>query len=170
MKPILFNTENVRAMYYDPDKKTITTKKKAIYRKIEYSPDMLLYIIYSRLGSDRYPFFSDKQEYYRAYLEGKRDNRDLGRAIKTKLVADNIRLEQELETVRSFRDQLDTYRAIHRVLEKHHIYGWRSDIAAELDKALTRKCPEGISSIRSTLEGVVSRLERMEHAQEEEIE
>ncbi len=160
--------ESVGLMYYAPDKKTITTKKKAIYRKIDYSPEMLLYIIYSRLDSDRYPFFSDKREYYTAYLEGKRDNRDLGRAIKTRLVEDNIRLERELEEVRCFRQALDTYRAIHRVLEKHRIYGWRGDIASELDKALSRKCPEDISSIRATLEGVVSRLERMEQAQEED--
>lgn len=158
--------ESVGLMYYDQEKKTITTKKKAIYRKIEYSPEMLLYIIYSRMDSDRYPFFSDKREYYTAYLEGKRDNRDLGRAIKTKLVEENIRLERELESVRGFQQQLDTYREIKRVLERHHIYGWRGDIAAELDKALNRKCPEDISSIRVTLEGVVSRLERMEEAGE----
>ena len=54
--------ESVGLMYYDVDKKTISTKKKAIFRKIEYSPEMLLYIIFSRLSSDRYPFFSDKQE------------------------------------------------------------------------------------------------------------
>ena len=54
--------ESVGLMYYDPEKKTITTKKKAIYRKIQYSPDLLLYIIYSRLDSDRYPFYSEKQE------------------------------------------------------------------------------------------------------------
>lgn len=160
--------ESVGLMYYDPDKKTITTKKKAIFRKIEYSPDMLLYIIYSRLDSDRYPFFSDKQEYYKAYIEGKRDNRELGRAIKTKLVSDNIRLERELEEVRGFRDHQEIYREIRKVLEKHHIYGWRRDIASELDKALARKCPEDISSIRATLESVVSRLARMENAGEEE--
>ena len=158
--------ESVGLMYYDHDKKAITTKKKAIYRKIEYSPEMLLYIIYSRLDSDRYPFFSDKLEYYTAYLEGKRDNRDLGRAIKTKLVEDNIRLEREVESVRGFQQHLDTYRAIQRVLEKHHIYGWRRDIAAELDKALARKCPEDIASIRVTLEGVVRRLEHMEEPKE----
>ena len=53
--------ESVGLMYYDPEKNTITTKKKAIYRKIDYSPDLLLYIIYSRLDSDRYPFYSDKR-------------------------------------------------------------------------------------------------------------
>lgn len=154
--------ESVGLMYYNPDTKAITTKKKAIYRKIEYSPDMLLYIIYSRLDSDRYPFFSDKREYYKAYIDGKRDNRELGRAIKTKLVEDNIRMEKELEEISGFRQSLDTYKAIQQVLEKHHIYGWRRGIATELDKALSRKCPEDISSIREGLQRMVERLERIE--------
>lgn len=160
--------ETVGLMYYDHEKKTITTKKKAIYRKIEYSPDMLLYIIYSRLDSDRYPFFSDKKEYYKAYLEGKRDNRELGRAIKTKLVEDNIRLEMDLETMKSFQGHYNTYKAIKGVLEKHHIYVWRSDIANELDKALSRKCPEDISCIRRSLENIVNRLMTMEEANQED--
>lgn len=162
--------ESVGLMYYDHEKKTIATKKKAVYRKIEYSPEMLLYIIYSRLNSDRYPFFSDKREYYMAYIEGKRDNRELGHAIKTKLVEENIRLEQELETMKGFREQYKEYRAIRDVLNKHHIYGWRSNIAAELDKALTRKCPEDISDIRNSLECIVNRLERMEQTAEGDSE
>ena len=63
--------ESVGLMYYDPEKKTITTRKKAIFRKIEYSPELLLYIIFSRLDSDRYPFFSTKQEYFKEYLARK---------------------------------------------------------------------------------------------------
>lgn len=34
--------ESVGLMYYDPEKKTITTRKKAIFRKIEYSPENLV--------------------------------------------------------------------------------------------------------------------------------
>lgn len=157
--------ESVGLMYYDPEKKTITTKKKAIYRKIEYSPDLLLYIIYTRLSSDRYPFFSDKKEYFEAYLSGKDDNRMLGHAIKTKLVEDNIRLERELEEVRGFKEQYENYRAIREVLKKHRIYGWRArDIAQELDEALTRKCPEDVSSVRKAMEDIVERMKRMEES------
>lgn len=160
--------ESVGLMYYDPDKKTIITKKKAIYRKIEYSPDMLLYIIYSRLDSDRYPFFSEKQAYFQAYLDGKRDHRELGRLVKTKLVEENARMERELEHLQYFKQDLDRYRAIGKVLDKHHIYDWPRGIAEELDRALSRKCPEDLSSIRETLEGVVRRLERMEKTEKGE--
>lgn len=155
--------ESVGLMYYNPDKKTITTKKKAIYRKIEYSPEMLLYIIFSRLESDRYPFFSDKQEYFEAYLAGKSDNRALSRAIKTKLVEDNVRLEIELENLRGFERQYEAYKAIMEVLHNHGIWGFKAkDIGEELDKALSSKCPDDISDIRRSAERVVERLKAIE--------
>lgn len=161
--------ESVGLMYYDADKKAITTKKKAIFRKIEYSPEMLLYIIFSRISSDRYPFFSDKQEYFKAYLEGKSDNRVLAHAVKTKLLEDNVRLEQQLETLRGFERQYDAYKAIIEVLHKHRIYGFRSkDIAEELDKALSTKCPEDITDILQSAERMVERLKRMEEKNKNE--
>lgn len=157
--------ESVGLMYYDPEKKTITTRKKAIFRKIEYTPELLLYIIYSRLDSDRYPFFSTKQEYFEEYLTGKRDSRELAQAVKTKLVQDNARLESELEHVAQFRQSYEIYKAIQDVMHKHGIWIFQaSDAAKELDKALSRKCPEGISSARMSLESALNQLKRIEEA------
>lgn len=155
--------ESVGLMYYDPEKKTITTRKKAIFRKIEYSPEMLLYIIFSRLDSDRYPFFSDKQEFFEAYLAGRSDNRVLAHAVKTKLVKDNARLESELEDLRGFERQYEAYETIMDVLHKHHIWGYRGkDIGDELDKALSSKCPDDISDIRRSAERLAERLRAVE--------
>ncbi len=154
--------ESVGLMYYDPDKKTIITKKKAIFRKIEYTPEMLLYIIYSRLDSDRYPFFSDKQEYFEAYLEGKYDNRMLARAIKTRFAEENARLEQQLEALRGFERQYEAHKEIMEVLHKHNIYGFRAgDIAEELDKALSKRCPKDVAWIAEDMERITNRLKRM---------
>lgn len=155
--------ESVGLMYYDSEKKTIATKKKAIFRKIEYSPEMLLYIIFSRLDSDRYPFFSEKRQYFEEYLAGKRENRHLANSVKAKMIADNARLERELEQLRGFQQQYEAHRAIMEVLEKHRIWGYSGKgIAGELDAALTRKCPEDISSVRQSMEYIVERLKRME--------
>lgn len=155
--------ESVGLMYYDPEKETITTRKKAIFRKIEYSPEMLLYIIFSRLDSDRYPFFSTKQEHFEEYLAGKRNNRDLAREVKTKLVQDNARLERELKNVEVFRRSYGIYKAVQDVMHKHGIWIFKEDqTAQELDKALARKCPEDISEIRKSMEYMVDRLKRME--------
>lgn len=155
--------ESVGLMYYDPGKKTITTRKKAIFRKIEYSPEMLLYIIFSRLDSDRYPFFSDKKEYFEAYIAGKSDNRVLSHAIKTKLVEDNARLENELESLRNFEQQYEAHKAIMGVLHNHGIWGFRGkDVAEELEKALSSRCPEDISHIRRDAERLAERLKAVE--------
>lgn len=113
--------ESIGLMYYDPEKKTITTRKRAIYRKIEYTPELLLYIIFSRLDSDRIPFFSDRRAYFEAYAAGKTENRDLARAVNSRIVADNARMERELEEVaeairaalvRIFGDAADQFQAL----------------------------------------------------------
>ena len=157
--------ESVGLMYYDPEKRTLTTRKKAIWRKVEYSPDLLLYIIYSRLDSDRYPFFSEKKEYFKAYVEDKNNSRALGRFVGTKLVEENEKLIKQLEGVEYFKREYDKHKVIMSVLQKHHIWARRpEDLGKELDEALSRKCPEDISSIRASLEAVVARLMRMEEA------
>ena len=155
--------ESVGLMYYDPDKNTITTKKKAIYRKIEYSPDLLLYIIYSRLDSDRYPFFDSKKKYFEEYVAQKKSSKDLGYSVSTRLVLENAKLIKKIESMGHFEAEYDKHRALMKVLEKHNIWAWKADELAEvLDKRLSRSCPEDISSIRTTLEACVERIKRME--------
>ena len=155
--------ESIGLMYYDPEKATITTKKKAVYRKIEYSPELLLYIIFSRLDSDRIPFFSDRREYFEAYVAGKMDNRDLARATNSRIVADNARLERELQEVGEFKRQYEIYKAIQDVIHKHGIWVFRaSDAAVELDKALSKTVPDGIADIRKDMERITNKLKRME--------
>lgn len=161
--------ESVGLMYYDPEKKTLTTKKKAVWRKIEYSTDLLLYIIYSRLDSDRYPFFSSSKEYFEEYVAQKRSSKQLGSNVRSRLVQENRELIKEIEGLRHFMDKYDKYRAIMNVIEKHHIWAWKpEDLAQKLDEALSRRCPEDISSIRTTLEGIVNRIKRMEDADGEQ--
>ena len=163
--------ESVGLMYYDPDKKTLTTKKKAIYRKIEYSPDLLLYIIYSRLDSDRYPFFSTKRQFFEEYAAQKISSRELGYKVSARLVQENAELVKKLEGVDYFRRNLDEYNAICKVLEAHCIMGWRGKPRAqELDEALSRSCPEDVSAIRKTLEGLVERLRRLEETKPQDTQ
>ena len=155
--------ESVGLMYYDPEKKTITTRKKAIWRKVEYSPDLLLYIIYSRLDSDRYPFFSSSKEYFTEYVEQKKNSKQLGRAVSSRLIQENRELMVQLDGLRRFEAERERHHAIMTVLENHGIYGLKpEDLARKLDEALSRRCPEDVSSIRTALEGVVNRIKKME--------
>ena len=127
----------------------------------------MLYIIYSRLDSDRYPFFDNKREYFEEYVAQKKNCKDLGTKVSSRLAEENKQLIKEIESLNRFKKQYDIHRSIMSVLEKHNVYYWKPDqIAADLDKRLSRTCPEDISSIRVTLEGCVERIKRMEKSNE----
>ena len=164
--------ESVGLMYYDPEKKTITTKKKAIYRKIEYSADMLLYIIYCRLDSDRYPFHESREAYFREWVENKRSNKELGRAVRSKMVDELYRLERELEDVQAFREERQAFKDVIEVARKHGIFpGWHGrNIAEQLDEALKKKPVKDIQDLRIQLENVVRQMQAIEEKAEEETE
>lgn len=72
---------NVGLMYYDPNYKNcgLHTIKAPAYSNIDMPPaEMLYYIIMSKLESDRYPFFSKKRDFFKKWLEVKKDNKKLG--------------------------------------------------------------------------------------------
>lgn len=162
--------ESVGLVYYDPEKQALQTKKQAIHRDIEITTDMLLYIIFSKLDSDRIPFFADKREYWEAYLDGKVKNRSLACRVKSKLAADNARLEEELDHLLAFKKDWDVFREIRAVLEKHSIflYGTPERIAEQLDRNLTKKLPPAAVEVRKALERQVAVLRYMEEQQGEE--
>lgn len=154
--------ESVGLIYYDPESKNLVTRKKAIYRDITYSPNMLLYIIYSRLDSDRIPFYSSTREYLEDYVANKRDLKYLGTQVSTKLISEVNELRRQLEAVEHFRISLDTYKAILKVLDKHRVWGSGDQLAEKLDKALTKQCPDGLDEIRRELEYALNTVQRME--------
>lgn len=159
--------ESVGLIYYDPDTKNLVTRKKAIYRDITYSPELLLYIIYSRLDSDRIPFYSSAREYFEDYIQNKDLNRRIGAQVSSKLIKENNDLKSELERVSTFQRDYKDHKAILEICQKHGIYSWRSDLPSLLDKALTRQCPEGLDEIRKDLEYALNTVKRMEDKQAE---
>jgi hypothetical protein len=72
-------------VWYNPETGRVTTVKKPPPRDIKISVDMLLYIIYSRLESDRMPFHSSRAEYFRDWLANKNDNRLLGPYVSKRI-------------------------------------------------------------------------------------
>ena len=150
-------------MWYDPEKRSITTKKKAVYRKIEYSPELLLYIIFSRLDSDRYPFFGDKTEYFKAFLEGKRECRDLGRDVSSKLIQENARLEQEVASAKRFESNRQEYKRLLEVMSRYGIIGWSGDSRVKaLDKALSNGGAVDLSRIKNDLQRTINYIDLVE--------
>lgn len=96
--------EQAGLIYYNHDKKSLQTKKKAVYRQIVIPTDMLWYIIISQLKSDRYPFFSSQREYLEAWVADKTDRQSLGWGVREKImrISEQIpTLERQLDRVKS---------------------------------------------------------------------
>lgn len=93
--------EQAGLIYYNPDKQSLTTKKKSVYRGISMPVDMLWYIAISQLDSDRHPFFSSNREYFEAWVEDKTERQALGgRRVSDKLrrISEKVQtIERELE-------------------------------------------------------------------------
>jgi len=101
-------------IYYNPEKQSLYTKKKSVYRSIEMPVDMLWYIIISQAKSDRHPFYSSTREYLQAWVEDKEDRQKLGGWVSEKLqrIAEKIptlerSLEREKATHETTRDIVD---------------------------------------------------------------
>lgn len=152
--------ESLGLMWYNPETQVITTKRKAIYRKIEINANMLLYIIMNRLDSDRHPFHSSKTEYWKDWLENKISNRELGHHVESKLLEQNNELKEEIQRYRHFKERLNEYQEIIKVLENHGIQRWRN-VPEALDAALTHSYPPELDTVSNKLHGVIEEIDKL---------
>lgn len=116
------DSEDGGLIYYSEQTSKLYTRKKAKYRECEMNAGMLLYIIMNRLDSDRYPFFSSKEEYLKAYIRNETDKEQLGWSVGSKMADDiqalaekNRMLERELNALEDMRE---AFNEIHRTLEE----------------------------------------------------
>jgi hypothetical protein len=108
-------------VWYNPDTKTLTTKKRPVTRYIDINQNMLYYIIMSKLEPDRHPYFKSRTEQWQAWLDGKLENRDLGYKTGAKVAQTIEDQQRELGRLRidqthaaSVRKQLDEVTTIMR--------------------------------------------------------
>lgn len=136
--------KEVGLIYYNPEKDCISTKRKALYRPVEISIEMLMYIVMSKFDSDRHPFFSTKREYFEALLKDKVDRNELGQYVarKTSELIDELKTnKRQFETM---KDDSEKLREIVKVLHAHSINTYW-DISEALDKALSSSMPPEIT-------------------------
>lgn len=89
--------DDVGLLWYSPDYNNagnLYTRRKALYRNIEISQEMLYYIIICRLESDRHPFFSSQREQYQMWVEDKIDRLKLGWRVSNKMLEEINELEK----------------------------------------------------------------------------
>jgi hypothetical protein len=154
--------ENVGLMYYNPEKESLLTKKKAMYRGIEEPIGIYKYILFSRLENDRLPFYENRAEYARDYIKDKDEKRRLGNMFGTKLTEDLVAAQSELDSLRSRTNDLELLKEIQEIIRKHKInfYG-RTSLLEELDKALTKKYPEEFDFVKNNLNYALNIIDQM---------
>lgn len=103
-------------LIYINDDGNCYTAKSVPMRPVEIPPEFYQYILFSRIGSDRIPFYSDKKQYIQDYIENKRSAKDLShtfnralinRAAEIEKLCDSLKRENEaLQSVNGRYEQL----------------------------------------------------------------
>ena len=101
--------DHVGLIYFNPDTKGLRTVKKALYRQIEEPVGVYKYIIFSRLEEDRIPFYNDRAEYCKDYLEDKVVKSAIGQRLGTKLAKDLEDAEKRLKSLQSAEKELQAW-------------------------------------------------------------
>lgn len=166
--------ENVGLIYYYPKTGKLLKKRRAVYRKIEEPVGVYKYIIYSRLDQERIPFYEDRAEYAKAYLEDRSEKRKLGRNFGSKMANDLKNCQERLERLSNVEGQIEQLRKIEKILEKHQIFGLHwcrnlEDPLKELDDALSSSYPKELGRVENDLLRALDTLKKIKesHIQED---
>jgi hypothetical protein len=122
--------KEVGLVYFNPDRETLYTKRKAVYRTIDIPPEMLMYIIMSKLDSDRHPFFSSQRERIEAYLADKESKRTLALSYNNKMMKELLELEKKnrdaSHNIERLKSKAEMYDKIYKVLNDCGVktYSW----------------------------------------------
>lgn len=166
--------DNVGLIYYDPETEALRTVKKALYREIEEPVGVYKYIIFSRLEQDRIPFYEDKAEYARAYLEDQKDKKYIGTNLGSTMAKDLEEAYKRLDGIKHKEEAVERWEKVAKVLRKHNLLGWswykdgNEDWLANLEKALKSSYPKEIDGIINSFQYALKELEKLkeEHTDE----
>jgi hypothetical protein len=154
--------DDVGLVWYNPDKKSLFTKKKSKFREIEMPTDMFYYIILSRLENEKHPFFSSQREYFEQYVNDKISKRELGWKVSSKMVNELRELEKQiarLEMEKSkFEEDQKLLNAVLEIMKKHGLRANKWNLERELDQALSVSVPPQFMDTLQTIHDATKRL------------
>ncbi|MEN1969000.1 MmcB family DNA repair protein [Lentibacillus sp. N15] len=155
--------DDIGLIYYNPEKKTLTTRRKGRIRDIEMPYEMLYYIIMNRLDNVQHPFFTTKREYFEEYIRGKLNSQQLGREVNSKLIDEVARLESENMSLKRENEKLnensETVKEIAKVLRKHGFnFRYRWKFAEDIDQALSTALPPHLERGLRDIKAISDRL------------
>lgn len=151
----------VGLIWYNPETKVLTTRKKAVFRNIEIPWTMLWHIIMSHLDDDRHPFFSDQREKLQAWLEDKRSRRFMGYVVEGKLWQQLAEQEEEIEKLRrklesSWDQPKKELEELKATLREAGInvdeWGWKRRLKELLERGVTAEIEHYLDELEQTVQ------------------
>ena len=157
--------KEVGLIWFNPEKESLFTKRKALYRPIEIPYDMLMYLVMNRIGSENnHPFFSNKREYFEALRADKAERRDLGRYVagQTGQMIQELREENDTLKIDLKWAQRDVkkYEKLREALLAHGIRLYNNPVL-ELEKALSSSMSPGVVDKIEELNRVTAQLTKL---------
>lgn len=147
-------------LIYVKEDGTARTVKAPPFRSIKVEADFYQYILFSKLDPDRLPFYSERKEYIKDWIENKKENRTIGYMFRGYMVKEIERLQGELNKFKHIREIKQNYDAVMEVMEKHGLSTWYEP-EKTLDKALTMTYPKELDAIFSQLQVAISQIEKI---------
>lgn len=162
--------DNMGLIYYYPETGKLLKKKKALYRQIEEPIGVYKYIIYSRIEQDRTPFYEERAEYAKAYMEDRVDKQRIGFNLGSKMAKDLSDAYSRLARVEKSEKKLKLLDSLMKVMQKNGIHCWgHEDYAEKLNAALQNKAaPDDLKYLKQDLEDALNIIKRMEKGAEDE--
>lgn len=140
-------SEGIGLIHYNPEKKTLRTKRKSNIRHIEMPLDMLYYLVIARVENSEHPFFRNKREYFEAYLEDKKERKAMGYVVASKMAKDiselateNEEMKRELSSLRRQKEELDKIKVVCKAKGLSTFWGFDQ----ELEKVLSQKASDRV--------------------------
>lgn len=169
----------VGLIWYNPETKALTTKRKAVYRNATADlTEMYRYIIYSRLDPDRIPFYKDRAEYAKAYLEDKRDKKQVGWNLGSKLARELEEARRQLDNLDGTIKKAQMFNDLVKLLIKKNVIPsyeeyslitsnrpprnaeWE-EVLKSIEKKLGKVYPDELDDIKASLESSLKRINRV---------
>lgn len=174
----------VGLIYYKPETRSLRTIRKAQYRLVEFNPQLLLYIIFSRLDPERIPFGLDKQEFYREQAKAAAENHVIGAHLSKQLAAREKRLRRELDDMkirRQVAEESEYKEFVDKLvveLRAQGMYCFAGDLVSQPDKYIQRIIKRmennldeatisSLQTLRTSIDKVLAKREEVTEKHEE---
>ncbi len=146
-------------------KKSTRVVVKAPYRQTKPEDELQIYkhIIMSKMKSDRYPFHSNKAEFYRDWLNNKIAMKDLGWQMKTKMMREIVELERKVDNAKYHEDR---FAYLQKIMDEFDVDKWNLKEALKSKTGISTAEIRLLTDIQSNVNNLVRRLAAKEKINE----